>query len=197
MPLPSGASSPVLSEVTGGSYVYTFAVGPPLTMTWLTGMFEVQVNSVGSPSSLTSVTVIVTDRVPSSNVLDSPTPRSSKSSAWIVNVVVPATQLGLPSSSSTVRTAWAGPELTTATRDAAPTSSKSAEAPATSPMPPLVKRRRKRCMTTLPCRGAAASSDRAVDWGETLSAPRASCTDQPSRGRMPSRWSRSVRRFIP
>jgi hypothetical protein len=130
MPLPSGASSPVLSEVTGGSYVYTFAVGPPLTMTWLTGVFEVQVNSIGSggSSSLTSVTVIVTDRAPWVNVLDSPTPRSSKSSAWIVNVVVPAGHSGLPSSSSTVRTAWAGLETTTATSSPAATASAAAAA---------------------------------------------------------------------
>jgi hypothetical protein len=103
----------------------------------------------------------------------------------------------LPSSSSTVRTAWAGPALTTATRDAAPTSSKSAETPATSPMPPLVKRRRKRCMTTLPCRGAAASSDRAVDWGETLSAPRTQTHGSNRRGGAPAGEPQSLLELCP
>jgi hypothetical protein len=64
MPLPSGAVSPVPEVTPGAANVNTFAFGPPLTMTWVTGLFEVKLNSVGSPSSLTSVTVIVTDRAP-------------------------------------------------------------------------------------------------------------------------------------
>jgi hypothetical protein len=111
MPLPSGAVSPVSEVTPGGGYVYTFAFGPPLTMTWVTGLFEVKLNAVGSPSALTAVTVIVTDRAPWLNVLDSPTPRSSNCAAWIVNVVVPAGQLGLPGSTSGA-TCVAGAEVT-------------------------------------------------------------------------------------
>jgi hypothetical protein len=111
MPLPSGAVSPVSEVTPGAAYVYTFAFGPPLTMTWVTGLFEVKLNAVGSPSALTAVTVIVTDRAPWLNVLDSPTPRSSMSSAWIVNVVVPSGQLGLPGCTTGVTLA-AGAEVT-------------------------------------------------------------------------------------
>jgi len=124
MPTLPGAWSPV-PLVTPDGKSNTVALGPPLTMTCVTGMFEVKLNSIGSPSSLTSVTVIVTDRVPSVNVLDSPTPRSSKSAASILNVVVLAGQLGLPCTTSCD---WAGLELTTATNSAAATASAAAAA---------------------------------------------------------------------
>jgi hypothetical protein len=130
MPLPSGAVSPVSEVTPGAAYVYTFAFGPPLTMTWVTGLFEVKLNAVASPSALTAVTVIVTDRAPWLNVLDSPTPRSSMASAWIVNVVVPAGQLGLPGCTTGVTLA-AGAEVTEptmATSSPAPTASAAAAA---------------------------------------------------------------------
>src|SRR5215218_10192860 len=95
MPTPPGAVSPVSEVTPGGAYVYTFAFGPPLTMIWVTPMFEVKLNSVGSPSSLTAVTVIVPDRVPSENGMTSPTSRLVRPSS-ILTSVVPGGQLGLP-----------------------------------------------------------------------------------------------------
>ena len=171
MPLPSGAVSPVSEVTPGAANVYTFAFGPPLTMTRVTGLFEVKLNAVGSPSALTAVTVIVTDRAPWLNVLDSPTPRSSMSPAWIVNVVVPGGQLGLPGC-TTGATCVAGAWLTgprTATSSAAATASAAAAA-----IRVAIRRPEKRYPRVVewpipsPCSSSRQRSPKLAVWGRTL-----------------------------